>query len=110
MGEQSPGVRRAAAQIIVDLVDYRDLFTADRVPADLRPWGGATASAVAEMPCGRQGNKTPAVPGDVLQPMLAAALHLVQILGPHVVVLNEQIHRIAAESLHKLARSIGTMQ
>jgi len=94
VGEQSPGVRRAAAQIIVDLVDYRDLFTADRVPADLRPWGGATASAVAEMPCGRQGNKTPAVPGDVLQPMLAAALHLVQILGPYVVVLNEQIHRI----------------
>ena len=94
VGEQSPGVRRAAAQIIVDLVDYRDLFTADRVPADLRPWGGATASAVAEMPCGRQGNKTTAVPGDVLQPMLAAALHLVQILGPHVVVLNEQIHRI----------------
>ena len=32
VGEQSPGVRRAAAQIIVDLVDYRDLFTADRVP------------------------------------------------------------------------------
>jgi integrase len=94
VGEQSPGVRRAAAQIIVDLVDYRDLFTADRVPADLRPWGGATASAVAEMPCGRQGNKTPAVPGDVLQPMLAAALHLVQILGPHIVELNEQIHRI----------------
>ena len=94
MGEQSPGVRRAAAQIIVDLVDYRDLFTADRVPADLRPWGGATASAVAEMPCGRRGNKTPAVPGDVLQPMLAAALHLVQTLGPHVVELNEQIHQI----------------
>ena len=94
VGEQSPGVRRAAAQIIVDLVDYRDLFTADRVPADLRPWGGATASAVAEMPCGRRGNKTPAVPGDVLQPMLAAALHLVQILGPHVVELNEHIHRI----------------
>ncbi len=94
VGEQSPGVRRAAAQMIVDLVDYRDLFTADRVPADLRPWGGATASAVAEMPSGRDGNKTPAVPAEVLQPMLAAALHLVQILGPHVVELNEQIRKI----------------
>ncbi|OFJ51118.1 hypothetical protein BEL07_24400 [Mycolicibacterium grossiae] len=93
-GEQSPGVRRAAAQMIVDLVDYRDLFTADRVPADLRPWGGATASAVAEMPSGRDGNKTPPVPAEVLQPMLAAALHLVQILGPHVVELNEQIRKI----------------
>lgn len=93
VGEQSPGVRRAAAQMIIDLVDYRDLFTADRVAADLRPWGGATASAVAEMPSGRHGNKTPAVPGEVLQPMLAAALHLVQILGPHVVELNEQIRK-----------------
>jgi hypothetical protein len=94
VGEQSAGVRRAAAQMIVDLVDYRDLFTSDRVPADLRPWGGATASAVAEMPSGREGNKTPAVPAEVLQPMLAAALHLVQALGPHVVELNEQIREI----------------
>jgi len=94
VGEQSSGVRRAAAQMIVDLVDYRDLFTSDRVPAYLRPWGGATASAVAEMPCGREGNKTPAVSGEVLQPMLGAALHLVQILGPHVAELNEQIRQI----------------
>lgn len=94
VGEQSAGVRRAAAQMIVDLVDYRDLFTSDRVPADLRPWGGATASAVAEMPSGRQGNKTPAVRAEVLQPMLAAALHLVQALGPHVVELNRQIREI----------------
>ncbi|WP_006247232.1 site-specific integrase [Mycolicibacterium tusciae] len=94
VGEQSPGLRRAAAQMIVDLVDYRDLFTTDRVPADLRPWGGATASAVAEMPSGREGNKTPAVPAEVLQPMLAAALHLVQTLGPHVVELHEQIRHI----------------
>jgi len=94
VGEQSAGVRRAAAQMIVDLVDYRDLFSADRLPADLRPWGGATASAVAEMPSGRDGNKTPTVPAEVLQPMLAAALHLVQILGSHVVALNEQIRQI----------------
>ncbi len=94
VGEQSAGVRRAASQMIVDLVDYRDLFTSDRVPAVLRPWGGATASAVAEMPSGRQGNKTPAVRAEVLQPMLAAALHLVRALGPHVVELNEQIREI----------------
>lgn len=91
VGEQSPAVRRAAAQIIVDLVNYRDLFTADRVHADLQPWGGASASAVAEMRCGRDGNTTPAVADDILQPMLAAALHLVQVLGPHAVALNEQI-------------------
>lgn len=91
VGEQSPAVRRAAAQIVVDLVDYQDLFTADRVRADLRPWGGATASAVAEMRSGRDGNTTPAVADEVLQPMLTAALHLVQVLGPHAVDLNDQI-------------------
>jgi integrase len=94
VGEQSPAVRRGAAQIIVDLVDYRDLFTADRVRADLRPWGGATASAVAEMPSGRAGNKTSPVAGEVLQPMLAAALHLVEVLGEHAVELAEQIRDI----------------
>jgi hypothetical protein len=91
VGEQGPGVRRDAAQIVVDLVNYRDLFTADRVRADLQPWGGASASAVAEMRSGREGNTTPAVDDEILQPMLAAALHVVQILGPHAVELNEQI-------------------
>jgi integrase len=90
-GEQGPSVRRGAAQIVVDLVSYRDLFTADRVRAGLRPWGGASASAVAGMRSGRDGNTTPAVAGEVLQPMLAAALHLVQALGPHAVALNEQV-------------------
>jgi hypothetical protein len=91
VGEQSPAIRRTAAQIIIDLVDYRDLFTADRVRADLRPWGGATATAVAEMPPGRTGNKTPPVAEEVLQPMLAAALHLVKVLGPHAVELSDRI-------------------
>ncbi|MEG8184610.1 site-specific integrase [Nocardia terpenica] len=91
VGEQSPNVRRAAAQIIVDLVDYQDLFTADRVRPDLRPWGGATANAVAEMPAGRGMNKTPPVANDILQPMLAAAMHLTETLGPHAVELNQQI-------------------
>jgi integrase len=94
VGEHGPSVRRAAAQIIVDLVDYRDLFTADRVRPDLRPWGGATASGVAEMPSGRAMNKTQPVAGEVLQPMLAAALHLVEVLGPHAIELNEQIRQI----------------
>ncbi|QIS09796.1 site-specific integrase [Nocardia arthritidis] len=91
VGEQSPAIRRSAAQIILDLIDYRDLFTADRVSESLRPWGGATASAVAEMPSGRMGNKTPPIAGEMLQPMLAAALHLVEVLGPHAIELNEQI-------------------
>ncbi|WP_198540070.1 site-specific integrase [Streptomyces sp. CT34] len=91
VGEQSHGTRRSAAQVVVDLVNYRELFTADRVSADLRPWGGATAAAVAEMPCGRSQNKTPPVEGTVLQPMLAAALYWVSTLGPHAVELAREV-------------------
>ncbi|MCZ4103573.1 site-specific integrase [Streptomyces sp. H39-C1] len=91
IGEQSPGTRRRAAQAVVDLVSYRELFTADRVPADLRPWGGATATAVAEMPSGRTENKTRPVEDTILQPMLAAALYLVSTLGPHAVELAGQV-------------------
>jgi hypothetical protein len=91
VGEQSPGVRRAAAQAIIDLINYRDLFTADRVRPGLLPWGGASASAVAGMPSGRHINKTAPVPGEILQPVLAAALHLVTVLGPHAVAFQRQI-------------------
>src|ERR1039457_1468316 len=74
VGERSPGTRRAAAQAVIDLVNYRELFTADRPDPGLRPWGGATATAIAEMPSGRSMNKTQPLSDDVLQPMLAAAL------------------------------------
>ena len=90
-GERSPATRRAAAQTVVDLVNHRELFTLDRVPGDLRPWGGAAPSAIAEMPCGTGQNKTPPVGDSVLQPMLAAALYLTDTLGPHTIELIKQV-------------------
>jgi len=91
VGENGPSVRRAAAQVIIDLLSYGELFTADRPDPGLRPWGGATASAVAEMPSGRAMNKTPPLTDDVLQPMLAAALYLTSAIGPHAITLNQQV-------------------
>jgi hypothetical protein len=91
VGELSPATRRAAAQTVVDLVNYRTLFTADRVAVDLRPWGGAAPSAIAEMPCGREQNKTPPLKDSVLQPMLAAACYLVTTLGPHAIELSRRV-------------------
>lgn len=91
VGQRSPTTRRAAAQAIVDLVNHRELFTADRVAADLRPWGGAAPSAIAEMPSRVGQNKTPPVNDSVLQPMLAAAGYLVNVLGPHAVELSRQV-------------------
>ncbi len=91
VGELSPATRRAAAQTVVDLVNHRELFTADRVSADLRPWGGAAPSAIAEVPCGAGQNKTPPVSDHVLQPLLAAAGYLAATLGPHAIELSQQV-------------------
>jgi integrase len=91
VGERSPATRRAAAQVVVDLVNHRELFSSDRVPEGLRPWGGVAPSAVAEMPSGVGQNKTPPVKDDVLQPMLAAASYLVTALGPHATALSHDI-------------------
>src|SRR5260370_26430564 len=91
VGELAPATHRSTAHAIIDLVSYRELFTADRVAPALRPWGGATASAIAEMPSGRTMNKTPPLKDEVLQPMLAAALYLVSTIGPHAAELNRQV-------------------
>ncbi|TWP33184.1 hypothetical protein [Leekyejoonella antrihumi] len=91
VGQRGPATRRAVAQVLLDLVNYRDLFTADRVRADLRPWGGATPTAIAEEPRRAGPNKTPPVSGHVLQPMLAAADYLVTVLGPQAVELAGQV-------------------
>lgn len=93
VGELSPATRRAAAQTVVDLITHRGLFTADRVAEDLRPWGGAAPSAIAEMPCGRGHNKTPPLEGSVLQLMLAAASYLVTALGPHAIELSRNVQQ-----------------
>lgn len=91
VGERSPATRRAAVQSVVDLVNHRDVYSADRVDADLRPWGGAAASAIAQMPCGRGQNKTPPVSDVVLQPLLATAGYLADTLGPHAVGVTQQV-------------------
>ena len=91
VGERGPATRRLAALIITDLLNYRDLFTADRVPANLRPWGGAAPSAIAEEQRSRGENKTPPVSDEVFQPTVGAALYLVKVLGPHVADLAHEL-------------------
>ena len=110
VGELSPATRRTAAQIIVDLLNYGELFTTDRLPAGLRPWGGASASAIAEMPSGKTMNKTPPLANEVLQPMLAAALYLVTTFGPHAAGLNHQIREIDRIKPRNATRDIPTRQ
>ncbi|GAA3588750.1 integrase [Amycolatopsis ultiminotia] len=108
VGERSPGTRRAAAQSVVDLVNHRELFSVDRVPEDLRPWGGAAPSVVAEMPCGVGQNKTPPVADTVLQPLLAAARYLVDTLGPHAIDLITQVREADRKWSHRLGDHVFT--
>ncbi len=91
VGERSPGARRLAALIVTDLLNYRELFSADRVPAHLRLWGGAAPSAIAEDTRRVGQNKTLPAPDELFQPMLAAALYLVNVIGPHAVELAGQV-------------------
>jgi integrase len=91
VGELSPATRKAAAQVVVDLANHRELFSTDQVRAGWSPWQGAAPSAVAEMPCRAGHNKTPPLNDAVLQPMLAAAGYLVTTLGAHTVELAQHI-------------------
>jgi hypothetical protein len=108
VGERSPATRRAAAQTVVDLVNHRELFSVDRVPEDLRPWGGAAPSVVAEMSRGHGQNKTPPVTVTVLQPMLAAARYLVDTLGPHAIDLIIQVRDADRTWSHRLGDHVFT--
>ncbi|MGH9066833.1 MAG: site-specific integrase [Acidimicrobiales bacterium] len=93
VGELGPTTRRGTVQAVIDLVNYRELFSVDRVDAGLRPWRGASASAVAGMRSGRDENKTPPLGDTVLRPMLAAALYLTTTLGPLAAALADEARR-----------------
>jgi len=89
-GERSPATVLRAACAVTGLVSYRELFSADRPPPGLRPFGGASAARAAQL-TQPAGNKTRPVPDDVLQPMLTAALYVTQTLGPHIIGLARQL-------------------
>jgi integrase len=89
-GERGSATQRLAALIVSDLLNYRELFTVDRVPADLRPWAGAAPAAIAG-DTAHGLNKTQPVPDGVFRPMLASALHLIRVLGPHAAGLSQEI-------------------
>lgn len=85
-------VAAAAAQTIADVVRYNELFTTDQFPAGLRPFNGQPGTLVAGKKRPANGeNSTPVVPPEILQPLLAACLYMVQNLGPHVIEIVGQV-------------------
>ncbi|WP_438491410.1 site-specific integrase [Streptomyces asiaticus] len=91
IGQQMPAMARAA-NVIIELALYQELFSTDRYPAALRPFNGRAASAVAGLRRTRNGeNSTPVVPNEILQPLLGGALYMVQVLAPHILALRNQV-------------------
>lgn len=88
--EATASYRRSAVASVIDLAVYRELFTSDRYDPAMRPWNGKTPSAIVGYTSTGE-NKTPPVPPETLQPLLAASLYLVEVLGPHMVDLSQQL-------------------
>lgn len=92
LGSVDESVVRLAAAVVIELALYGELFTADAYAPGFRPWDGRSSARVAGMRA-PEGNKTPVVRQEVLQPMLAAALYLAGTIGSRIVALGEQVRR-----------------
>ena len=92
--ERSPASRRETVAAILDLRSYSELLTAGGYSPSLHPWNGEPASVIAGV-IHRDQNTTPPVAGPVLRPMLAAALHITEVIGPLVADLSQQVRAAA---------------
>jgi len=95
-GPLSPGAMVGVLQPVQYLSLYSDLFTADAYLPGFVPWKGHSPGEVA----GWQrdpANSTPAVPDEVFQPTVAAALYLVETIGPHLAGEFEAMLRVHEE-------------
>lgn len=94
--DSSTGYRMGMVAVIQELAYYTELFSTDAYAPGFRPWGQRTAYAVAGV-VKQAGNKTPALRDEVFQPLVAAALYVVEVLGPHVVALHEQLQEMFSD-------------
>lgn len=89
---------------IIDLAFYGELFSTDCYPPGWRPWAGKAAIIVSDArPAGE--NKTQPVPEEVVRPLLAAALYIVDTLGAHLPELRRQVRQRAQENRAGSGRS-----
>ncbi|MER5396128.1 site-specific integrase [Streptomyces sp. NPDC002599] len=112
IGQQSPAMARAA-NVVIELAHYQELFSTDRYPAGLRPFNGRAASTVAGLRRSRNGeNSTPVVPNEILQPLLGAALYMVQVLSPHILALRNHVRdrQQAAPSPERQVRGVAVLE
>ncbi|WP_431040772.1 hypothetical protein ACQUSR_01935 [Streptomyces sp. P1-3] len=93
-----PGTMRELVSAIQMLALYGDLVSTDSYCAGFAPWKGKTATSVVGIKTNAQ-NRTPPVPDAILQPLLATCLYLVDVVGPHIADLLDQVRADAAEGV-----------
>lgn len=89
-GPITPGTMLTILRPVVDLAAYRELFTVDAYRPGFTPWEGHTVSEVAGWETYAL-SSTPPVAEEVFQPTVAAALYLVETLGP---LVAEELERV----------------
>jgi len=89
--ESGPGHRLDTAQAVQELASYTELFSTDAYAPGFRPWDRRSACSVSGKKSRGEPNKTQPLPAEVLRPLLAAALYIVEHLGPHVLQLQRQL-------------------
>lgn len=110
-GEQrrrlEPDTMAEVARTVQLPVLYGELLSSDAYPEGFAPWEGRSASAVVGAKMGGP-NRVPPVPDLVLQPLLATCLYLVDVVGPHVADLLDEVRADAGvgEDLPRVTRSV----
>ncbi|MET9325095.1 hypothetical protein ABZX75_33955 [Streptomyces sp. NPDC003038] len=83
---------RTVVSAMQDITDYDEVLSADRHRPGFRPWGTRSPRLVTGAPARPQVViKTEPLDDDVLRPLLTACLHLVDVLGPHIVSLRTEL-------------------
>ncbi|WP_328300038.1 site-specific integrase [Streptomyces sp. NBC_00435] len=85
-----PGKRLVAAMAVQEPVFYSELFSVDGFAEGFIPWRGRSPFQVAGCDL-KAANKVQPMRQEALQPWLAAALYVVEVLGPQVLDLVRSI-------------------
>ncbi|EFL24979.1 conserved hypothetical protein [Streptomyces himastatinicus ATCC 53653] len=101
-GPITPGTMLTILRPVVDLAAYRELFTVDAYRPGFTPWEGHTVSEVAGWETYAL-SSTPPVTEEVFQPTVAAALYLVETLGP---LVAEELERLLEARASKGGQSL----
>lgn len=102
-----PGVSEVVRSVQV-LAIYQELLSTDGYRQGFTPWQGRPSSLIAGKTRNDE-NRTQPVPDDLLQPLLATSLFLLDVIGPHAVVLHESRAAIARDRVHWPSLGVGQL-